>query len=566
MPEDVLEPSHGPAHPKRLLGDQSGFTIVEILVAILILIGGLLGAVTLINGANATTLTNNLRETANNLSREVVESVNAVPYTSVTNNGLVPTLQAQPGLADASSASGWQIVRHGIAYTVTATACRVDDSVDGQGSHSSSADPPYCATSTSTADASPDDYRRVTVDITWVHRNVTRRVRQIVIATASRTSAAVVPQARSVSITSCNPSAGCNAQALSAGEVGPCYGYFSTLCFPDAEDCPPSSGPKCASAVNFQVTTTDSPPSVKWAVDGVIQGNAAGSGNSWTFTWSLGTSYPQTPVDGVYDIAAQAYDAAGAPTGDPAVKTVTLNRFTPDITAYTQPVAGRNPLFSNYPEVEIYPITTGARVDRDIIGYSPVRYYPNKKSGGSVQVQLVSNCYASLSPSCQDDTVPATPSWLEYEVYPNDRAPNGEVRFAGNGVTCSGASSEATCSRDVNGTNTRPTAPTGLTATSSGTTVTLDWNVPTGNGGAGDPDSNDCVDTFRIYRTATTASSPTIGDRYDRTPFGVIAGACGTIASNSYTDLATGGTQHKYWITSVDTRLAESTLLGPVTQ
>ena len=96
--------------------------------------------------------------------------------------------------------------------------------------------------------------------------------------------------------------------------------------------------------------------------------------------------------------------------------------------------------------------------------------------------------------------------------------------------------------------------------------MTLNWTVPTDNGGAGDSDSGDCVDTFRIYRTPTTQSSPTSGDRYDRTPFGVVSAACGTTASNSYVDLNTGGVQHKYWITSVDTRLAESTLLGPVTR
>jgi hypothetical protein len=151
-------------------------------------------------------------------------------------------------------------------------------------------------------------------------------------------------------------------------------------------------------------------------------------------------------------------------------------------------------------------------------------------------------------------------------VYPNDRAPNGETRYAGNGVTCTNASSEASCSKDITVSNTRPSAPSNLTASASGNTVTLNWTVPSSNGGAGDPDSSDCVDTFRIYRTPTSQSSPTIGDRYDRTPFGVISGACGTTASNSYDDLSTGGVQHKYWVTSVDTKLAESTLLGPVTQ
>ena len=87
------------------LGDECGFTIVELLVAILILVAGLLGTVMLINAANATSLNNNLRETANNLSREVAEAANGLTYASVTSTGLLPAMQAQPGLADASTAT-----------------------------------------------------------------------------------------------------------------------------------------------------------------------------------------------------------------------------------------------------------------------------------------------------------------------------------------------------------------------------------------------------------------------------------------------------------------------------
>jgi hypothetical protein len=152
-----------------------------------------------------------------------------------------------------------------------------------------------------------------------------------------------------------------------------------------------------------------------------------------------------------------------------------------------------------------------------------------------------------------------------YDV-PNDKTFNGEVRWAANYVTCTSSGGGAVCSRDVNGANAQPTAPSNLIATASGGDVVLTWDVPTSNGGAGDSDSGDCVDTFRIYRTATSVSSPVITDRYDRTPFGVVSGSCGTTASSSFTDTSAGAVQHNYWVTAVDTRLAESVLVGPVTQ
>jgi Tfp pilus assembly protein PilV len=548
-----------PKHSLGALGDECGFTIVEVLVSILILVAGMLGTVMLINAANATTLSNNLRETANNLSREVAEAANGLTYAQVTSSALVPALQAQPGLADASSASGWDIVRHGITYTLTATACRVDDSADSQGAHPASSDPPYCATSTGSGDQNPDDYRRVTVDVTWTNKNLTKQVRQVVVVSKTRPSAFIPPQVRGVSMTSCSPTAGCNSQALGAGQVSGCY---TSTCTMSATSCTSGSNGTCATTVNFTVTTANSPASVKWAVDGAAMGNASGSGDTWTFTWTLGTNYPQTPVDGTYEISAQAYDAAGAPGGDPVGLTVTLNRFTPDITTNAI-FAGRNPLFADNPEIEVYPVTSGARVDRDVVGYTTYRYRPN---GSKIAKELVSNCSVIAATSCMDAAMPSGQSWIEYETYPDDVAPDGNEREAANGVQCSSTANEATCSRNVLSSNTRPTAPSNLTANASGNTVTLNWNVPTDNGGAGDPDSSDCVDTFRIYRTPTTQSSLALGDRYDRTPFGVVSAGCGTTASNGYVDLNAGGTQHKYWITSVDTRLAESTLLGPVTQ
>ena len=374
----------------------------------------------------------------------------------------MPAIQAQPGLADASSATGWQIVRHGITYTLTATACRVDDSADSQGAHPASSDPPYCAASTGNGDQNPDDYRRVTVDVTWTHKGVTRQVRQVVVVSKTRPSAFIPPQVRGVNLTACTPAGGCNSQALGAGQVSGCY---ASTCTMSATTCSSGGSGNCATSVNFTVTTIGSPDSVKWAVDGEVKGNASGSGNTWTFSWALGTSYPQTPVDGTYEISAQAYDAAGAPGGDPVGQTVTLNRFTPDITAYSI-FAGRNPLFADNPEIEVYPVTNGARVDRDVVGYTTYRYHP--APGNKIAKELLSNCEAISATSCMDTAMPSGQSWIEYEIYPVDVAPDGNEREAANGVQCSSTATEATCSRNVLSANSRPTAPSNLSASGTG--------------------------------------------------------------------------------------------------
>ena len=541
--------------------DQGGFTIIETLVGILILVVGAAGAAAMIGAANRTTLSTNKYETATNLNRELIEAAQGVAYAQTAPGSLAAAVQSQSGLGDASGASGWQIVRRGVTFTVTMSSCTFDDSVDSAGSHNVAADQPYCSDSASGSnlDADPNDYRRVTSLLAWTSGPRTRNLRQTAIISTPRASAATTPTAKTVAIASCLPSAGCDSTALGGGEIAPCATFQnSPACSASATAC----GGSCATAVNFTVTTVNNPTTVKWAVDGTVQGNASGSGNSWTFTWNLGANYPQTPVDGAYAISAQAYDIAGAATGDPAIESVTLNRFTPDVNAFTS-TAGKNPLFSNTPEIEFYPSGSSARIDRDIVGYTFSRFYP---SGSSTVNDYAGACNNIAGNWCQDTTFPSAPSWVRYETVPNDRTFNGELRWAANLVTCTSSGGGAVCSRDVNGANTRPDAPSNLTASPTGANVTLSWSVPTSNGGAGDSNSGDCVDTFRIYRTPTSVSTPAVTDRYARTPFGVVSASCGTTASTSYIDTNAGAALHKYWVTSVDTRLAESVLLGPVTQ
>src|SRR2546421_507818 len=54
---------------------EAGFTLVELMIAIMILLVGVLGSVALVDGANRTTAANKGREGATNVARDVIEAL-----------------------------------------------------------------------------------------------------------------------------------------------------------------------------------------------------------------------------------------------------------------------------------------------------------------------------------------------------------------------------------------------------------------------------------------------------------------------------------------------------------
>jgi len=98
----------------------------------------------------------------------------------------------------------------------------------------------------------------------------------------------------------------------------------------------------------------------------------------------------------------------------------------------------------------------------------------------------------------------------------------------------------------VTSANQPPNPPTNLAASPSNGSTVLAWTAPTTSDPDGDP-----IAFYRIYRDGSTYAN-----RYDRTPG----------AQSTYTDTSTGGVPHTYYITAVDSQLAESTLVGPVTR
>ena len=113
-----------PSMPSRMpkLADESGFTLVELLVAAVVLVIGMAGAFTLLSGADKTTVTNNARMGATNLSREILEDARSVDYDTLTPTGIEAALKAKMGTPTAPSP--WKVQRRGIGRRLLAALRR----------------------------------------------------------------------------------------------------------------------------------------------------------------------------------------------------------------------------------------------------------------------------------------------------------------------------------------------------------------------------------------------------------------------------------------------------------
>ncbi len=119
----------------RIRSDERGITIIEVMAAAFVLVVGILGVLTLLNTANATTTTTLAREQANTLARDVVERAHQLQYSSLVTAS-APALFRQAlsdGPATASADGSWTMSRRGTTYTVSIRTCSVDDRTDGVG-------------------------------------------------------------------------------------------------------------------------------------------------------------------------------------------------------------------------------------------------------------------------------------------------------------------------------------------------------------------------------------------------------------------------------------------------
>jgi Tfp pilus assembly protein PilV len=524
------------------LSDEDGFTIVEVLVAAVVLVAGLLGTLILVDTANTTTFQTKAREQATSLQRELIENVRAVPYEQLTPASVASAVEGRPAVNDAGASAGWSVERRGEVYTVAIGTCTVDDARDGIGAHdantfcnpavlnkpasgcqaeldatpSASApakggasagaavaaacgidanldgtvenltDPAASDCTAASCDKIPADYKRVVSMVRWEQGNERRS--NLMVTTISNPGMSAAP-----AIITLEPNAGTSI-----------------------------TDPNTAFA-EFTATASPTPASVVWYVDGAQKGNAVASGGAWTWTWTFGkatTTGGAQPaegelVDGTYVVGAKAFDRYGQ-YGSVRSKTMTINRRRPFAPRGVK--AGRNGA--------VVDIDWGANPEGDLRGY---RAYRLATDGSATQV-----CALTVMLACQD-TAPPADGDLRYVVVAVDVDNAGALR--------EGDQSAIATAVHVNA---PPAAPVAPTITTTDGVVKLTWGRPDPE----DPNNEPCGNTtyricyFNIYRDGQL-----FANRYDRTATG---------AQLEWTDSQRDGVAHTYYVASVDARLAES--------
>jgi prepilin-type N-terminal cleavage/methylation domain-containing protein len=151
---------------------EEGFTIIEVMVAMLVMLVGVLGTLTLIDTAMSVGKTSRSREAATNLTREIVETAREIDYETLLTATAPAALQSKDGFADDDAPTpGWQITRRGVTYTLTVEACIFDDPKDGNYASNNVAG--YCSgLGSGITDANGDDYRKLTVSAAWDGKRV----------------------------------------------------------------------------------------------------------------------------------------------------------------------------------------------------------------------------------------------------------------------------------------------------------------------------------------------------------------------------------------------------------
>jgi Tfp pilus assembly protein PilV len=276
-------------------------------------------------------------------------------------------------------------------------------------------------------------------------------------------------------------------------------------------------------AITFTANITPRAAQAEWFVDGIKMGAPARTvGDDWTFTWSIGPTVP----DGIYLISVRGYNSAEQ-SGNAKAISVKLNRYKPALPAGL--AAGRNGSVGLEFEWSAAP-------DRDITGY---RVYRMVGTAAATSDTLICSTLVTdaLPTSC---TAPDSSSG-DRRYYVVAVAP----------TCCGGSGSEESVRPTAAQTvlvsaNVAPNPPQLLTGVSANGVVKLTWQPPQA------PAAGETADTLRLYRVYRDGKD--IGSRYGR----VAADAV------SFVDAEPGTGGHKYWVTAVDSHMAESAYAGEV--
>jgi prepilin-type N-terminal cleavage/methylation domain-containing protein len=344
----------------RRLTPERGFTIVEMMFAVVVLLVGALGTVAMLDTANKRSRSAEDRQNATALTRQVVEAAKGIPYRDLADGTVVSRLREDEALAGVS-ASPWRVERDNTTFTIEVELCWLDEPADGLGSR---APGNFCPGTPAggTADGNSIDHKRVTVVTSWDNSSGKGSARQATLVSAR---------------------GGLDAPGVTAVRL------VTPIASPITD--------QATTSASFEVTAEAGTAAVVWSLDGTQQETAAGGGTTWNFTWQL------PPEDGVYDVSAQAFDSAGL-GGEVRSVTVVINRYPPG--APQDLVAVRN---NGIVETR----WTGS-AERDVIGY---RVYREAANGVAEVV-----CDFTVETTCIDGSPPArTNQTLDYWVVAIDR-------------------------------------------------------------------------------------------------------------------------------------------------
>jgi prepilin-type N-terminal cleavage/methylation domain-containing protein len=535
---------------RRRITDDRGFTLVEVMVAVVLLLVGVLGVVTMVTGANAQTAVTKSREGATNLAREVLDAARGVDYNDdLTPSAIIPALQAEPGLADSdTSVAGWQINRRGVTYTIAQPAiCIIDGQADGFGAHPAPSDPAapaFCSgQTTGTTDPNPDDFRRMDVTVTWSVQGQSYSLRDTTLII--NPSGGIGPTVKSLCRVTTATTANCTAPGSNI-ESSPTTTniFFAALTLP-------------ADTAEWTVNDGSNP------VD-VTSSNPGGpAGTVWNYTWNIGTPAPDSSdicsstinweLDGNYIVTAQAISGIGANAvaGPLRPYTATINRDAPYkvcglVGGYDNPTT---PWVGHPVGVDL---EWAQNPERDVVGYRMYRV----KGGSDTNDVLVcdttnatnfpyvqGNCVCTTQTSCVDVNPRNGGGPVTYRVTALDHDPNtGQIRESQQAM-------QATIISDQSGSNNPPAdfPPVSVTLSSSGGNPVITWPTVT------DPDTGDRVSFYRIYRDGIGYAN-----RYDRVDVTASGSCTASSTTCSYTDAAPSAGGDTYWVTAVDSHYDES--------
>jgi prepilin-type N-terminal cleavage/methylation domain-containing protein len=393
-----------------------GFTLIEVLVASVVLVVGLLGVLTLLSGAIRTTRANRERVGATNLTRRLIEATRALDYDDMAGALVQARLQA----GGMGAGSPWTYVSGATTYTIVATSCTYDDPADKLASPRPDR---VCLPQpiAPAGDSNGDDFRRTTFQVSWPGGGGGGTVRSV-------TQTTLVG----------NPSGGLGPRIVSFTPVT--QTITTTI-----------------SSVAVDWTTT-SARSLRWVVDdGASAGSSTGS-TSFTSTWAIGSSGSRAAgevLDGAYQITAQPFDDRDI-AGEVKQANVVLNRREPY--APTAFAGGHDTRAGDWVDLQ-----WAANRERDILGYRVVR------AGllGDVQVCPGADEGSMLAPttsSCADRSPTILPA--TYHLVAIDRAADNQPRDGDRATLLVGLASL------------RPTAPTALTVQTAADGPRLAWNAP----------------------------------------------------------------------------------------